>query len=74
MNKVQNTDLNSLLKDPQLLALRAYLAGEWVDAKYGKTFPVTNRRGWLWSRRWWTSAGPRRRRLTRPMRPRRNGR
>ena len=36
------TDLSSLLKDPDLLAAKAYLAGEWVDAEGGKTFDVTN--------------------------------
>ncbi|MGB5559945.1 MAG: NAD-dependent succinate-semialdehyde dehydrogenase [Paracoccaceae bacterium] len=36
------TDLSSLLKDPDLLATKAYLAGEWVDAESGKTFDVTN--------------------------------
>jgi succinate-semialdehyde dehydrogenase/glutarate-semialdehyde dehydrogenase len=36
------TDLRSLLKDPELLATKAYLAGEWVDATDGATFEVTN--------------------------------
>ncbi len=36
------TDLKSLLKDPDLLATKAYLAGEWADAADGKTFDVTN--------------------------------
>ncbi len=36
------TDLRSLLKDPSLLQSRAYVAGEWVEAADGKTFPVTN--------------------------------
>ena len=36
------TDLSKLLKDPELLATRAYLAGEWVNAESGATFPVTN--------------------------------
>ena len=36
------TDLASLLKDPTLLATRAYVAGEWIDADDGGTFPVTN--------------------------------
>ncbi len=36
------TDLSSLLNDPDLLATKAYLAGEWVDAADGKTFDVTN--------------------------------
>ncbi|WP_299909730.1 NAD-dependent succinate-semialdehyde dehydrogenase [uncultured Paracoccus sp.] len=41
MNK-HLTDLKTQLKDPSLLETRAYLAGEWVDAKDGKTFPVIN--------------------------------
>jgi succinate-semialdehyde dehydrogenase/glutarate-semialdehyde dehydrogenase len=36
------TDLRSLLKDPTLLPNKAYVAGQWVDAADGKTFPVTN--------------------------------
>ena len=36
------TDLSKLLKDPELLATRAYLAGEWVNAESGATFPVKN--------------------------------
>ena len=36
------TDLRSLLKDPTLLATKAYVAGEWVDADDGATFDVTN--------------------------------
>ncbi|MBS0565575.1 MAG: NAD-dependent succinate-semialdehyde dehydrogenase [Proteobacteria bacterium] len=36
------TDLRAILKDPSLLETRAYIAGEWVDAKDGKTFAVTN--------------------------------
>ena len=36
------TDLASLLKDPSLLVTKAYVAGEWVDADDGTTFPVTN--------------------------------
>ena len=36
------TDLRSLLKDPTLLATRAYVAGQWIDADDGATFPVTN--------------------------------
>ncbi len=36
------TDLSKLLKDPDLLATRAYLAGEWRDAESGATFPVRN--------------------------------
>jgi succinate-semialdehyde dehydrogenase/glutarate-semialdehyde dehydrogenase len=37
-----NTDLKTLLNDPSLLATRAYVAGEWIDADDGTTFPVTN--------------------------------
>ena len=36
------TDLRSLLKDPSLLETRAFVAGEWVGADDGATFPVTN--------------------------------
>jgi len=36
------TDLGSLLKDPSLIATKAYVAGEWIDADDGATFPVTN--------------------------------
>jgi len=36
------TDLASLLKDPSLLATKAYVAGQWVDADDGGTFPVIN--------------------------------
>jgi succinate-semialdehyde dehydrogenase/glutarate-semialdehyde dehydrogenase len=36
------TDLASLLKDPSLLATRAYVAGEWITADDGGTFPVIN--------------------------------
>lgn len=36
------TNLSSLLKDPSLLATKAYVAGEWVSAKDGATFEVTN--------------------------------
>ncbi|MDP2064019.1 MAG: NAD-dependent succinate-semialdehyde dehydrogenase [Phaeovulum sp.] len=36
------TDLKSLLQDPSLLATRAFVAGEWIDADDGTTFPVTN--------------------------------
>ena len=35
------TDLKSMLKDPSLLAEKAYIDGEWVDGDNG-TFPVTN--------------------------------
>src|SRR5690242_16504836 len=30
------------LKDPSLLVSRAYVAGEWVAAADGRTFPVTD--------------------------------
>jgi succinate-semialdehyde dehydrogenase/glutarate-semialdehyde dehydrogenase len=36
------TDLASRLKDPELLATRAYLAGAWVEAEDGRTFAVQN--------------------------------
>jgi succinate-semialdehyde dehydrogenase / glutarate-semialdehyde dehydrogenase len=36
------TDLRSLLKDASLLETRAYVAGQWVVADDGGTFPVTN--------------------------------
>lgn len=36
------TDLRSMLKDPSLLATKAYVAGEWIDADDGSTFAVTN--------------------------------
>ncbi|MEZ5779016.1 MAG: NAD-dependent succinate-semialdehyde dehydrogenase [Paracoccaceae bacterium] len=36
------TDLRSLLKDSSLLATKAYVAGQWIDADDGATFPVTN--------------------------------
>ncbi len=35
------TDLKSLLKDPDLLATKAYIGGTWVDGENG-TFGVTN--------------------------------
>jgi len=35
------TDLKSLLKDPSLLATKAYVGGQWVDGDNG-TFDVTN--------------------------------
>jgi succinate-semialdehyde dehydrogenase/glutarate-semialdehyde dehydrogenase len=38
----QTTNLSGLLKDPSLLATKAYLAGDWADADDGKTFEVTN--------------------------------
>ena len=36
------TDLKSLLSDPTLLATRAYVAGDWIQADDGATFAVTN--------------------------------
>jgi succinate-semialdehyde dehydrogenase/glutarate-semialdehyde dehydrogenase len=36
------TNITALLKDPDLLATKAYLAGEWRDADNGATFAVTN--------------------------------
>ena len=36
------TNLESLLKDPSLLATRGYLAGDWVDGEGGATFDVYN--------------------------------
>jgi succinate-semialdehyde dehydrogenase/glutarate-semialdehyde dehydrogenase len=36
------TDLSAILKDPTLLATRAYVAGAWVEAADGATFAVTN--------------------------------
>ncbi|MEO6300622.1 MAG: NAD-dependent succinate-semialdehyde dehydrogenase [Paracoccaceae bacterium] len=36
------TDLRSILKDPSMLPNKAYIAGEWVDAEDGATFPVLN--------------------------------
>ncbi|EEW25195.1 NAD-dependent succinate-semialdehyde dehydrogenase [Rhodobacter ferrooxidans] len=36
------TDLRALLKDPTLLATKAYVAGQWIDADDRTTFPVTN--------------------------------
>ncbi|MBU2361102.1 MAG: NAD-dependent succinate-semialdehyde dehydrogenase [Alphaproteobacteria bacterium] len=38
----QTTDLASQLKRPDLLCQQAFLAGEWVDAKSGKTIDVVN--------------------------------
>ncbi len=36
------TNLQALLSDPTLLATKAYVAGEWIDADNGDTFPVRN--------------------------------
>ena len=38
----QPTNLAALLRDPTLLETRAFVAGEWVGADDGRTFPVTN--------------------------------
>ena len=38
----QTTNLSDLLKDPELLATKAYKGGEWCDAADGGTFDVTN--------------------------------
>lgn len=40
--KFTATDLSCLLKDPDLVATRGYINGEWVDASDGTTFDVTN--------------------------------
>ncbi|WP_103173483.1 NAD-dependent succinate-semialdehyde dehydrogenase [Paracoccus sp. SY] len=37
-----STDLKTLLRDPSLLETRAFVAGEWVDARDGATFDVVN--------------------------------
>jgi succinate-semialdehyde dehydrogenase / glutarate-semialdehyde dehydrogenase len=37
-----STDLKTLLRDPSLLETRAFVAGEWVEARDGATFDVTN--------------------------------
>ncbi|CAN5787907.1 NAD-dependent succinate-semialdehyde dehydrogenase [soil metagenome] len=39
---LDQTDLKSHLKDPSLLLDKAYVAGEWVGAVSGATFPVSN--------------------------------
>src|SRR6056297_359765 len=36
------TNLSSLLKDPDLLATRGYVGGEWVSGDEGKSFDVAN--------------------------------
>ena len=36
------TNLSDLLKDPSLLATKAYVNGEWINADDGATFEVTN--------------------------------
>jgi succinate-semialdehyde dehydrogenase/glutarate-semialdehyde dehydrogenase len=39
---LDHTDLKSILKDPDLLRDRAFVAGEWIGADGGGSFPVTN--------------------------------
>ena len=39
---LDHTDLKSMLKDPDLLRDQAFVAGEWVGADDGGSFPVTN--------------------------------
>ena len=39
---LDQTNLTVLLKDPELLATKAYVAGEWIDADDGTRFPVIN--------------------------------
>ncbi len=39
---LDDTNLSSILKDPSLLCSKAYVAGEWVEAKDGATFEVKN--------------------------------
>ncbi len=39
---LDHTDLRAMLADPDLLRDRAYVAGDWVGADDGATFPVTN--------------------------------
>ena len=36
------TDLKSILRDPELLATRAYVGGAWIEADDGATFAVKN--------------------------------
>ncbi|MCB1358363.1 MAG: aldehyde dehydrogenase family protein, partial [Maritimibacter sp.] len=36
------THLRDMLADPSLLETRAFVAGKWVEAASGATFPVTN--------------------------------
>ena len=38
----ENIKLESLLNDPSLVAKKAYVAGEWINAQNGKTFDVIN--------------------------------
>ena len=37
-----NTDLAAMLRDPELLRTRGFIAGDWVDADDGATFAVRN--------------------------------
>ena len=39
---LDRTDLSAHLSDPSLLVDRAYVAGEWISADSGASFPVTN--------------------------------
>ena len=39
---LDRTDIGALLADPSLLCTRAYVAGEWIAADDGTTFPVDN--------------------------------
>ncbi len=39
---LDNTDLQSILRDPSLLCSKAFVAGEWIDAADGTTYPVLN--------------------------------
>jgi succinate-semialdehyde dehydrogenase/glutarate-semialdehyde dehydrogenase len=39
---LDHTDLKSMLRDPDLLRDRAFVAGDWVAADGGASFPVTN--------------------------------
>ena len=39
---LDNTNLSLMLNDPGLLATKAFVAGEWVDADDGATFDVIN--------------------------------
>lgn len=36
------TDLQSILRDPSLLCQQAFVAGEWINAADGATYPVLN--------------------------------
>ena len=36
------SDLRAQLRDPSLIATKAYVAGQWIDADDGSTFAVTN--------------------------------